>query len=138
MTSEHYSSERKRDLRLLLFLPYSDSLVNISCAVFVSSQCYLFPLILEYWKRHIWLKVSKIGWYCNFDILNLIKTWQKLLPKMPLSKMSKKFCQKCRCLKSSNKKDKCCNSRVECPFQCGFFIIIWCFPWNKKLIPVLG
>ena len=36
------------------FWNHSDSLVNISCAVFVSSRCFLFPLILEYWRRHIW------------------------------------------------------------------------------------
>ena len=43
------------------FLSLSDSLVNISNpAVFVSSQCFLFPNIWEYWRRFIWLELFKI------------------------------------------------------------------------------
>ena len=46
---------------LLDFLSLSDSLVNISNpAVFVSSQCFLFPNIWEYWRRFIWLELLKI------------------------------------------------------------------------------
>ena len=43
------------------FLSLSDSLVNISNpAVFVSSQCFLFPNIWEYWRGFIWLELFKI------------------------------------------------------------------------------
>ena len=59
--SSHNNSEGERFITSII----SGSLVNISCAVFVSSQCFLFPLILEYWRRHIWLELLNFIVFSN-------------------------------------------------------------------------